>query len=175
MTSLALIGARLGRAAALGFGLALLLCGDLRAQPAQAAGGPFAELPGQWTGTGKIQLEGQNTERIRCSSTNRARGSNQTGIDLQLKCDSDTYKFEFVGDVEAGSNNAITGFWTERTRNVGGSVIGSARGDRIQIHIESSAFAADLVIIARNRRMSVSIDSAGGGVRAKTAISMNRH
>jgi len=100
------------------------------------------------------------------------RGSSQSGIDLQLRCESDTYKFDFVGEVEASSDNNISGRWTERTRNIGGTVIGSAYGNRIQIHIESSAFAADLVIVTRGRRMSVNVDSAGGGVKAQTSITL---
>jgi hypothetical protein len=172
MTWLASTGSALGRAVVLGCSIVLFLCGDVRLQPASAASGPFAELPGQWAGTGTIRLENKNIERIRCSSTNRLRGSSQSEIDLQLKCESDSYKFEFVGDVDANTSNSISGHWTERTRNVGGTVIGSAHGNRIQIHIESSAFAGDLVIVTRGRRMSVNIDSAGGGVRAQTSITL---
>ena len=174
MNWLAHTGSTLGRAIIVGSSIAVLMCGNVRAQqPAEAADGPFAELPGQWSGTGKITLD-SGTERLRCSSSNRVRGSSQSELDLQLKCDSDTYKFELVSDVEANADGSITGRWTERTRSVGGSVIGSKRGDRIQIHIESTAFAADLVIVARSRRMSVSINSAGGGVRAQTSIALTQ-
>jgi hypothetical protein len=143
---------------------------------ASAATGPFAEFPGRWSGTGKIQVRSsdtEKTERTRCDATYRLRGSHE--IDLELKCKSDSYDFDLTGEFEATATNRIAGRWTERSRNIGGVVIGAIQGDRMQIHVESSAFAADLYMVTRNRRQSVNIDSQGGGQTVKASITLRRH
>ena len=107
-------------------------------RPALAAGGPFAALTGAWGGNGTIQPGNGTTERIRCNANYRPRGSSGAEIDLDLRCASDSYNFDLTGQFSADDGNRITGQWTERTRNIGGSVIGTVRGDRLQVHVESS-------------------------------------
>lgn len=142
--------------------------------PAAAEPGPFADFSGDWSGTGTLRPSGGEVERIRCSASYRPRGSSQHEIDLQLRCDSDSYHFDLTGQFTADDNNQISGRWTERTRGVGGTAVGNARGDRLQLHIESSGFAADMVMQTRNRRQSVSLDSQGGGQIVKGSIALSR-
>ncbi len=142
--------------------------------PASAATGPFADFAGSWSGTGTLRPGNGATERIRCNANYRPRGSSQHEIDLELRCASDSYKFELTGQFTANEHNEITGNWTERSRNIGGTAVGSARGGRLDVHIEGSAFAADLVMVTRNRRQSVTIDSQGGGQIVKASISLSR-
>ena len=151
--------------AVLAFGLTL-------AQPANSA--PFSNLPGKWSGTGKIRVKGQDTERLRCSATYQPRGSSGSTIVIRLACDSDSYKFELVGDFNADSGNAISGRWTENTRNIGGSAIGKVAGDRFDLHIESSAFAANLRMVTRSDRQSVTFDAQGGGQIVDASITLNK-
>lgn len=142
--------------------------------PALAAPGPFADFSGSWTGTGTLQPNNGAAERIRCKAEYRASGSSEYEIDLQLRCASDSYNFDLSGQFTADEKNQITGRWTEHSRNVGGTAIGNAQGERLQIHTESSAFSADLVIVTRSRRQSVTIDSQGGGQIVKASIALSR-
>jgi hypothetical protein len=139
-----------------------------------AGSGPFADFSGSWSGTGTLRPSGGAAERIRCNANYRPHGTTQHEIDLQLRCASDSYNFDLTGLFTADERNQITGRWTERTRGVGGTAIGNAQGDRLQIHVESSGFAADLVMLTRNRRQNVTIDSQGGGQIVKASISLNR-
>jgi hypothetical protein len=141
--------------------------------PAMAAG-PFADFPGTWSGTGKIRVQGQSPERLRCKANYRARGSNERQIDLQLSCDSDSYKFDLVGDFEIDDANKLSGRWSENSRNVGGTAIGNARGDRLQIHIESSAFSATLNMTTKGRSQKISFDAHGGGQVVDSSITLSR-
>ena len=141
------------------------------ARQASAAEGPFAELPGTWSGTGKI-LVGDETERIRCRAIYRLNGARE--VNLQLICASDTYKFDLTGDFTADEGDNISGRWTERSRNVGGAAIGTARGNRFQIHVESSAFSGNLGMVTRGHRQSVAIDTHGGGQSAEASITLSR-
>jgi hypothetical protein len=161
------------RAAAVAGAIVLLLWGSAGWQPAAAAGGPFAEFHGSWSGTGTMR-SGDKNERIRCDASYRPVGSTQHEIDLTLKCDSDTYKFNLGGRFRADEGNHVSGQWTELTRNVGGIVIGNVRGDHFQLHVESSAFTADMVIATRRRRQSVTIDAQGGGQIVKASLTLTQ-
>jgi hypothetical protein len=143
--------------------------------PTSAATGPFADFTGNWSGTGTVRPGSGAIERIRCNANYRPRGSSQHEIDLQLRCASDSYNFDLTGQFTADDRNQITGSWTEHSRSIGGTAIGSASGSRLDVHVESSAFSADLVMVTRNRRQSVTIDSQGGGQIVKASISLSRN
>lgn len=143
-------------------------------QPASAAG-PFAGFSGSWSGTGTLHEAGKGAERIRCEASYRPLGSTQHEIDLSLKCDSDTYKFSLSGRFHADEGNHVSGQWTEHTRNVGGIVVGNVRGNRFDLHVESSAFTADMNIYNRGRSQSVSIDAQGGGQVVKASLTLHQH
>ena len=143
-------------------------------QPADAAGGPFTPLAGSWSGGGTIQPGNGATERIRCNANYRPRGSSGHEVDLDLRCASDSYNFDLVGQFSADSGNRLSGQWTERTRNIGGGAVGLARGDSLQVHVESGGFAADLSLVTRGRRQNVAINSAGGGQIVKAQITLSR-
>ena len=136
---------------------------------ASAASGPFANFAGSWTGTGTVRSGANPAERIRCNASYRPRE-----VELQLRCASDSYNFDLVGEFTANEQNQISGRWAERTRGIGGTAIGGARGERLQIHVESAGFAAELMLLTRNRRQNVTIDSQGGGQIVKASITLNR-
>jgi len=139
-----------------------------------AATGPFANLVGSWAGTGTLRPSNGAAERIRCKADYRPRGSSEHEVDLHLRCASDSYNFDLSGEFTADEHDQITGQWTERSRNIGGTAVGNAQGERLQFHIESSAFSADLVMLTHNRRQSVTIDSQGGGTIVKASITLSR-
>ena len=141
--------------------------------PASGADGPFAEFPGSWSGAGTLRPENGAAERIRCNANYRV-GSAPNEINLQLRCASDSYNFDLVGEFAVDGQNQVNGRWTERTRSVGGTAVGSRSGDRLQLHVESAGFSAELVMITRNKHQSVIIDSHGAGQVVKASISLNR-
>lgn len=167
-------GPTIRHTAILGCFAALLLAAGAVLQPAHAVTGPFAGFDGRWSGTGKVRTQ-EKTERIRCKADYRVADSSGHQAKLELTCKSDTYSFDLVGDFEANADGRISGRWTERSRHIGGTVIGQASGDRIQILVESSAFAANLVMLTRGTRQSVSIDSHGGGQVVKASIDLRRN
>lgn len=150
---------------------ALLFAG---APPPAWAAGPFASFTGSWSGTGMLRPSNGAAERIHCRAQYRPRGSTQHEVELQLRCASDSYNFDLTGEFTADEKDQVTGRWTERSRNVGGTAIGYAQGERLQIHVESSAFSADMVMLTRGRRQSVTLDSQGGGQIVKATITLSR-
>ena len=138
-----------------------------------AAAGPFAEFPGAWAGEGTITFANGSRERLRCRANYRVSGA-ATGLNLQLTCASDSYKFEFTGDIDATESGSISGRWTETSRNVGGTASGHTRGDSIVVLIESSAFSADMTIGTRSGRQTVALKSRAAGETASASITMRR-
>ena len=141
--------------------------------PTSAADGPFAEFPGSWSGGGTLKPENGATERIRCNANYRP-GSAPNELHLQLRCASDSYNFDLGGEFSVDGQNQVVGRWTERTRGVGGTAVGNRGGDRLQLHVESAGFAAEVVMVTRNKRQSVTIDSHGAGQVVKASISLSR-
>lgn len=139
-----------------------------------AVAGPFSEFSGSWTGAGTLQPQGGASERIRCKAEYQPQGSAAQQIELQLRCASDSYNFDLTGQFTADEQNHISGRWTEHTRNVGGTAVGNADGDSLQIHTETSTFSADLVLLTKNRKQAVTIDSHGGGQVVKASITLSR-
>lgn len=163
------------RATLLAICIALLGMIGIFSPPTAAQTGPFAALPGNWSGTGKIRVKSGETltnERIRCTATYRLRGN--YNIDLRLGCTSDSYKFDLTGEFEADETGRFSGRWTEHSRNVGGTAIGTVRGDTLQVHVESSAFAADLQLVTRGQRQTISLDSHGAGQIVTASIALQR-
>jgi hypothetical protein len=161
-------------AAVLGCAIALMTAGSM-VTSAAAESGPFAGFQGRWSGTGVIRVKDDNkliTERVRCNATYRLSGGHDVG--LQLGCKSDNYKFNLTGNFEADASNQVTGRWSEDSHNIGGTAIGRARGDRLQLHAESSAFSAELNMVTRSRQQSVSLDSRGAGKRMTASITLRR-
>ena len=160
--------------AALLGGWLIVLVAAFSLPPAWAASGPFADFNGSWSGTGTVRSGDNAPERIRCKASYRPRGSSAHEVDLQLRCASDSYNFDLAGQFSADEKNQISGQWTERSRNTGGTVNGTASGERLDVHVESAGFAADLVLVTRNKRQSITIDSHGGGQIVKASISLSR-
>jgi hypothetical protein len=139
--------------------------------PALAAG-PFDVLNGSWSGTGTVHPQGGSPERIRCNATYRSQGGNE--VDAHLRCASDSYNFDLSGQISS-DGSSLRGRWTENSRGIGGTVAGTVRGDRMQVHIDASGFSADLGITTHGRQQTVSMDSHGGGQEVRGNISMSRH
>ena len=138
--------------------------------PAVAAG-PFEALAGSWSGTGTLRPQGGSAERIRCNATYRPQGASQ--LTAHLRCASDSYNFDLSGNISS-DGTSLRGQWTENSRGVGGTVAGTIQGERMQVHIDSSGFSADLGIVTRGKQQSGAMDSRGGGEVVKGSISMSR-
>jgi hypothetical protein len=133
--------------------------------------GPFEALAGSWSGAGTVRPQGGSAERIRCNATYRPQGANE--VSAHLRCASDSYNFDLSGQIST-DGNSLHGQWTENSRGVGGTVEGTIHGDRMQVHIDSAGFAADMGITTRGKQQSVSMDSHGAGQVVRGSISMSR-
>jgi hypothetical protein len=119
------------------------------------AGGPFAGLAGVWSGGGTVTLDDGSTERIRCRAT-YAVGGGGNGLQQTLTCASDSYKFNLTSNVTA-QGSAISGSWSETSRNINGAIEGRASGGTIQVVANAPGFSANISLTTRGNKQSVTI------------------
>jgi hypothetical protein len=133
--------------------------------------GPFSNLAGRWEGGGSISISGTN-ERIRCRANYQVAGGGST-VGLELRCASDSYKFELVGNVRY-QDGEVRGDWSERTRGAAGQVSGRVKGDQTDVRVEGPNFIALLSLITRGDKQSISIKTPSGSQVSEANITLNR-
>jgi len=138
-------------------GIGALLMLSVTASHAQS--GPFAGFSGAWSGNGTVALSDGTTERIRCKADYKVDGSG-LALKQSLHCASDSYKFDLSSDVTS-QGDRISGYWSEASRNVNGSLQGTAGGGRIEVFVQAAGFAANLILQTNGSRQTVEISSKG--------------
>lgn len=140
--------------------------------PAQAAAdGPFQALDGDWNGNGTITMADGKSERLRCRVKYDV-SSSGSSLKQTLSCASDSYRFDLSSTVDEKSGG-LSGYWTEKNRNINGKLSGRGNGDEIAALVEANGFVATLNIKTRGDRQSVYIKSPSTDIR-DISMSLNR-
>jgi hypothetical protein len=122
-------------------------------------------LNGSWSGSGKIFIDNGSSERIRCRGYYKVEGN---GLNLNLRCASDSYKFELVSDI-SNEGGKLSGNWNETSHAVIGSLSGRMTSPgNIQAVASSIGFTATILISTRGNAQSVSIKSPGSEISEVT-------
>ena len=137
---------------------------------AQSKESPLLALGGSWSGQGSINFNDGTKERIRCRSNYTPDGAGAK-LKLELRCASDSYKFDLQGNVTHNAG-AVSGTWAELTHRVGGTITGSANANRVSVRVEGT-IAAMLAVTTKGNQQQISIESPGSEM-SEVAISMNR-
>ena len=96
-------------------------------------------------------------EPIKCRASYDVLGE-QNKLQLNIHCASDSYNFDLrVSATYAGG--AITGNWSESTRNAAGTLSGKVEGAGFQVAAKGPSFSASLNLVTRGDRQSVTIKS----------------
>ena len=139
--------------------------------PSRAQQGPFGALSGAWSGGGFIKLASGQRERLRCRANYQV-AENGTRLQQSLRCASESYRFDVNSNI-VSEGGALTGSWSETSRNVSGSVSGRANGSQIQAKIDGAGFSANLTVNTRGDRQSVTIESPGHEV-TEVSVTLTR-
>jgi hypothetical protein len=126
---------------------------SLAASSGHAQSGPFAGMAGNWAGGGTVTLDDGSKERIRCRATYRVSGPNMSMI---LTCASDAYRFALEANV-VDEGGAVSGTWSETTRNVSGGLKGRGGGGNFQVVASAPGFNADIALRTTGNKQSVNI------------------
>jgi len=135
----------------------------LAATPAAFAqrGDGLAQFAGSWVGSGTISTI-NGSERIRCRVSYAVGGGNSLSQDL--RCASDSYNFQVSSNI-VNQGGAISGTWSEVTRQVSGNVSGRLGDGTLQASVSGPGFSAGLSISTSGNRQSVTIRPSGGDIR----------
>jgi hypothetical protein len=137
------------------FAVAALLVVSLWGSASHAQTGPFAGMAGNWSGAGTVTLDDGSTERIRCRAS-YAVGAGGNGLQQTLTCASDSYKFNLATNIVA-QGSAISGTWTETSRNINGNLEGRSGGGNFQVVATAPGFSANITLTTRGNKQSVVI------------------
>ncbi|HEY7230577.1 MAG TPA: hypothetical protein VH558_09425 [Pseudolabrys sp.] len=118
---------------------------------------PFAKLAGGWSGGGTVDLANGRHEPIRCRATYDVLEA-QNKLQLNIHCASESYNFDLRASATY-SAGAITGTWSEATRNAAGTLSGTVEGAGFRVVAKSQAFGADLNLVTQGNKQSVKIRS----------------
>jgi hypothetical protein len=128
-------------------------------------------MAGNWSGAGTVTLEDGSTERIRCRAS-YAVGDGGRGLNQSLTCASDSYRFNLTSNI-LSEGGALSGTWSESTRNVSGSLEGRGSDGNFDLVASAPGFTANLTLETHRNRQSVVIKSDNAFRNA--AISMSRY
>jgi hypothetical protein len=123
---------------------------------------PFAAMAGSWSGGGVLNTTDGNQERLRCRASYDVDGTGEA-LRLNLRCASESYNFDLASEVEY-RGGAISGQWSEASRNASGTISGRAAGDRIEAAARGDNFSAGLSLTTRGNRQTVSIRPQGTNI-----------
>jgi len=141
------------------------------ASGAARAASPLSPLAGTWSGGGTLSTSDGMQERLRCRASYDVDGSGSE-VRLNLRCASQSYNFDLAGQA-AYRGGAISGQWSEATRNASGTISGRASGDHIEAAARGDSFSANLSLTTQGNRQTVSIRPQGANVTA-VSLSLSR-
>ncbi|HLH49592.1 MAG TPA: hypothetical protein VKV96_09645 [Roseiarcus sp.] len=127
----------------------------------------FANLQGSWAGEGTITSSDGHAERLRCRTKYILSPSGQN-LDQQLRCASDSYRFDVNSGLVQQGNGTIAGTWTETTRHVTGNVSAQETGDSIAVKISGPSFAAQMAITLKDDHQHIEIAPNSGDIKSVT-------
>ena len=125
----------------------------------------FTAMAGAWTGTGTISVN-NNKERLRCRANYRVSNGGST-VDLQIRCASDSYKFDLQGGVNSLNGN-INGTWSESAHGAAGEIAGTVKAGLISARATGPYFSAHLSLRTSRNTQSISLNSPGSQISSVT-------
>jgi hypothetical protein len=127
------------------------------------AAGPFADLNGSWSGSGRIRLEDGKTEGLKCKAYYLPKGGGAE-LGLALRCASASNKIELRANLTA-SGNRISGSWEERAFNATGTVSGNASDNRLNLSINGGGFTGSMAVTTTGKSQVIAVSTQGIGLR----------
>ncbi|ANW01614.1 hypothetical protein [Bradyrhizobium icense] len=136
-----------------------------------ASASPFAAMAGTWSGGGVLSTSDGQSEQLRCRASYDVAGRGDQ-LQLNLRGASQSYNFDLASEVEY-RGGAISGSWSEASRNASGTLTGRAAGDHVEAAARGDNFSAHLSLTTRGGRQTVSIQPQGTNVTA-VSLALNR-
>ncbi len=125
----------------------------------------FNGMAGAWSGTGTIAVN-NNREKLRCRANYNVSNGGTT-VDLQIRCASDSYKFNLMGGVNAINGN-LNGTWSESAHGAAGEIAGTVKSGTISARATGPYFSAHLSLRTTGNTQSIALNSPGSQISSVT-------
>ena len=122
-----------------------------------AVGQQLNELLGTWSGNGRIVLQADKAERIKCNAYNRREGSE---LRLVVRCASPSYKIEIRSRLQR-KGSELFGQWEERTYNAEGTATGRITSSTLSLRISGGGFDGQMNVSYTSKRQKIRITTQG--------------
>ncbi len=129
------------------------------------ADSPFSLLTGTWSGGGRVDLAGGQSENIRCRAYYNPKSA--SAVNLALRCASATHKIDMRASLSA-AGESVSGTWEERSFNAMGTVAGKATPATMKLAISGGGFTGSLSIATEGGSQSIHISTEGVGFTGLT-------
>ena len=110
-------------------------------------------MAGNWSGGGTVTLDDGSRERLRCRASYAVAGAQMT---MTLTCASDAYKFQLGANV-VDQGGAVSGNWTETSRNISGTLQGRGGGGSFDVLASTGGFNANISLRTSGNKQSISM------------------
>ncbi len=115
----------------------------------------FASLAGRWTGEGRLGLKDSPPENVKCRATYFVSdGKNE--LKQTIRCATAGGSIEVQSQIQ-DVGGALTGTWTETTRNLAGDLVGTVRPGGFRIVVKGSALNASMDILVKDNKQIIEI------------------
>ena len=116
---------------------------------------PFDKIMGRWVGEGRLGIRDGATEQVKCRVT-YMRAGNADELQQTIRCASGSGSIEVRSSV-THTSGALSGSWTELSRNMSGDVTGivTPKGFRVQIKGESLNANMDIVVLGAKQVIEI--------------------
>jgi hypothetical protein len=121
-----------------------------------AADGPFAALPGLWSGQGRLGFKDNKVEAVTCRTTYFV---NDAGNELKqtIRCASAGGAKIEVRSLVTHNAGKLTGTWEETVYNKSGEIAGAVTDKGFRVEVKGAEVNASMDIIVREARQIVEI------------------
>jgi hypothetical protein len=116
---------------------------------------PLTQLIGRWTGEGRLGLKDSPPESVKCRATYIA-VENQDAMKQTIRCATAGGSIEVVSTL-THAEGQLTGEWTETSRNLSGTLTGTANDKGLQIAVRGDGLTANMGVIVKGDRQIVEI------------------
>jgi hypothetical protein len=136
--------------------LLLILTPFVPAQSAPAAlSKVLANLPGRWTGEGRLGFKDGKMETVTCRATYFA-ADDAPGLKQTIRCASPSGKIELKSRLEE-SEGVLKGEWSEEMYNLTGELTGKVTERGLVVSVKGADLDANMDVIVKGNRQIVEI------------------
>lgn len=115
----------------------------------------LANLPGRWTGEGRLGFKDGKMETVTCRATYFA-AEDVSGLRQTIRCASPSGKIELKSNLDE-KDGRLTGAWTEEMYNLKGELTGSVTPKGLRVVVKGENLDANMDIVVKDKRQIVEI------------------